>query len=86
LPTLSIDAGMGALTTMTISATDGDGPAGEVVDAGGQTWRVAVEWPSRSAELTFRLTADGRLSEMSEMLPLLWPRELLPASEPPVAR
>jgi hypothetical protein len=86
LPTLSIDAGKSALSTMTISAGDGHSPAGETEDVGGRTWRVKVEWPSRSSEQTYRVARDGSLVGMSEMLPLLWPRELVPTPELAVAR
>jgi imidazolonepropionase-like amidohydrolase len=85
LPTLSIDAGKCALSTMTISVGDGHNPAGESDDVGGRTWRVKVEWPSRSSEQTYRVARDGNLVGMSEMLPLLWPRELVPIPEPAVA-
>jgi Amidohydrolase family len=44
----------------------------------GQAWRLQVSRTGQRVEQTYRIAADGRLSRMDEMLPLLWPRELVP--------
>jgi hypothetical protein len=44
----------------------------------GQAWRLQVSRTGQRVEQTYRVTADGRLSRMDEMMPLLWPRELVP--------
>jgi hypothetical protein len=44
-------------------------------------WQVRTTRLGQQAEQTYRLAPDGRLERMDEMLPLLWPRELVPADQ-----
>lgn len=44
-------------------------------------WRLHVNRVGQRVEQTYHLAPDGRLSRLDEMLPLLWPRELVPIDQ-----
>ncbi len=77
LAALDVEAPNVGLADMTLSAAQGEthaAPAGEV------EWSVQIDRPGQATQQTYRVGSDGRFLSMQEMLPLLWPRELLPIS------
>ncbi len=46
----------------------------------GVNWQLAMSRPTHSTEQLYRFAGDGRFLGMQEVMPLLWPRELAPAT------
>jgi hypothetical protein len=82
VPRLIVERGAGALPALEVEA-DHLSPAELTLSPGSQDneWQVRATRPGQQAEQTYRLAPGGRLERMDEMMPLLWPRELVPADQ-----
>jgi hypothetical protein len=88
VPRLIAERGAGTLTALdvsgdklgtaevTIARAEGETTAGADSPAG--AWKVNVVRVGHLVEQRYELGADGQLTHLDEMLPLLWPRELIP--------
>ncbi len=75
LPTLSAGSESPLVADMAFSRVKGGVPAGEA------HWKLSINRASGATEQTYRLTGDGLFLGESEIMPLLWPRELNPVSD-----
>jgi hypothetical protein len=81
--TLELEGGSATSVRLTLAVADGEGQAAPPGEA---RWRLQIDRPAEPTEQTYRLDPAGRLLGMDELLPLLWPRELVPISEPDVSQ